>query len=115
MRTKKYLLIFFSFICCGCVYHNKDEMLENCGWRITYNKPVRSIIASHCAVSGCHVSGFQPGDYTTYSGIKEKVDNGKFKLRVLDLKIMPPYSKPKLDDDELQILKCWMEQGALEN
>ncbi|MEO8085234.1 MAG: hypothetical protein ABI763_00345 [Bacteroidota bacterium] len=66
-----------------------------------------------CAVSGCHVSGFQPGDFTNYQVLKQKVDDGKLQLVVFDLKIMPPVNK--LSDEETSIVKCWIANGAKSN
>jgi hypothetical protein len=51
---------------------------------IKFNKHIKPIITNNCAKSGCHVSGFGSGDFTTYAGLNLKVTNGKFKLRVFD-------------------------------
>ena len=104
---------------CSCTYRNHENILSDCGLKVTYNSQVRKIIEKRCAISGCHVNGFHPGDYTSYAGVKKNVDSGKFKLRVFGNSqippTMPPFSKPQLGEEELQILKCWLDQDALEN
>ncbi|PCH66762.1 MAG: hypothetical protein COC01_07310 [Bacteroidetes bacterium] len=81
--------------------------------KVTYCYPVKDIIASSCE-SGCHEpNGTGNGNFTTYSGIKAKVDNGSFENRVLVLKNMPPSSS--LTTAQLQDLQTWFDNGAPEN
>lgn len=80
---------------------------------VSYVETIQPIINMKCAVSGCHVSGFQPGDFTNYQVLKQKVDDGKLQLVVFDLKIMPPVNK--LSDEETSIVKCWIANGAKSN
>lgn len=81
----------------------------------SYTADISPIIATNCAIEGCHISGALMGDFTTYEGLKAKVDNGSFELRVLDMKIMPPATRPPLTEPQLQRLRCWVERGAKEN
>lgn len=99
----------------SCTYHKKEIFVEECPVKITFQNKVKAIIDLHCAVSGCHVGGFPQGDFTTYAGLKEKVDNGIFRLNVIDLKSMPPIDKPDLSEEEIVTLECWLQQGATEN
>lgn len=80
---------------------------------ITYNKNVKPIIDVNCAKSGCHVTGFANGDYTTYQGVYAKVANGTFKLRVFDSPGNPmPQDNGMLPSLELSVLQCWLNKGA---
>lgn len=79
---------------------------------ITYTNRVKIIIDNNCALSGCHIQGFAAGDFTTYNGIKTKVDLGVFEDRVIIKKDMP-LSGP-LPDSLIAILKNWLQQGACE-
>jgi len=82
----------------------------------SYSQRVAPIIAAKCAITGCHTGGaLYAGDLDTYEQVKAKVDNGSFKLRVIDLKVMPPASSTPLTADEYKILKCWCEAGAPDN
>jgi len=80
---------------------------------VTYAADVVPIIQTHCAISGCHVAGFTPGDYNQYIVLKQKVDSGTFQLLVLNLQTMPP--DETLTENELDILQCWVDAGAPEN
>lgn len=92
------------------------EPVYTCGTvDATWTSGVAPIIASHCAISGCHESGASMGDYTTYQGVKAKVDNGTFSLRVFQLQVMPPITQPDLTPEEYMQLKCWVENGAPQN
>lgn len=80
---------------------------------ITFKDDINPIIAAKCATAACHENGFIYGDFKDYSGVKDRVDNGSIKLRVLDLKLMPP-SGP-LPPDELKMIQCWLDAGAPNN
>ncbi|MFI5217892.1 MAG: hypothetical protein ACHQNT_00275 [Bacteroidia bacterium] len=114
MKNNYYLfLLFMLFV--SCTYRKKEIVIEECPVKITYENSVKAIIDLHCAISGCHVSGFVIGDYTTYAGIKAKVDNGTFRFRIFETGSMPPAPQPPLSEEELTTLKCWLDQGANEN
>lgn len=76
----------------------------------TFSGKVKFIIESNCATSvSCHGAG-SVNDYTTYAGLKAKVDNGTFELRVLRNLNMPPAAP--LPECERIILSKWLENGA---
>lgn len=80
---------------------------------ITFSKHIKPIINNNCATSGCHVMGGSgDGDFTGYSGLKAKVDNGKFKLRVFDSPNNPMPAAGMLPPDQLSLIKCWLDKGA---
>jgi len=78
--------------------------------KYTYDNYVHAIIIRNCINRGCHGAGFGAGDFTRFSGVKEKVNNGSFRLRVLDMKVMPPVKS--LSSTELEKIKCWLDNGA---
>lgn len=80
---------------------------------VTYSATVKPITDNNCAISGCHAAGSGNGDFTTYAGLKAKVDNGSFKKRVIEDKTMPP-SGP-LPASDIEKLQCWLDAGAPEN
>lgn len=101
----------------GCYYDVEAELypgrycdLEN----VTWTNTIQPIIQTECAVPGCHVSGGTgPGDFTTYTGVKGKVDNGSFGTVVLVERSMPPNNV--LDQCELDRLQQWVDAGAPQN
>jgi hypothetical protein len=80
----------------------------------TFSGKVNPIIQAKCAIPGCHVAGTGvPGNFSSYSGVKQKVDNGSFENRTITLKDMPPAGP--LPANEIDILKCWLSDGAKNN
>ena len=80
---------------------------------VTYSGTVKPLTDNNCALSGCHAAGSGNGDFTSYAGLKAKVDNGTFKKRVIEDKTMPP-SGP-LPASDIEKLQCWLNAGAPEN
>lgn len=81
---------------------------------ITFSGRIQPLISLNCASSpACHGSGSGQGDFTTYAGVKAKVDNGTFENRVLIQKTMPPAGA--LSDCDLTALRGWLDAGAPNN
>jgi hypothetical protein len=79
---------------------------------VKYNAHIKPIIMANCAISGCHVSGFSSGDFTTYAGLNVKIANGKFKARVIDANPGPMPASGKLAQSKLDSIQCWLNRGA---
>jgi len=114
--TSFYVLVLIIVISLNtCTYTKLDPPLCN-PVNSSYSKSIAPLIQSHCAITGCHNGGpTSVGNYNNYLEIKARVDNGKFKIRVIDTKTMPPISQPPLTDDEYTKLKCWYDAGAQDN
>ena len=85
---------------------------------ISYANDILPIINSTCALSDCHVFGFEHGDYTTYFGLKAKVDNGTLVTQVVSGRTMPPADSPGptlLSNEQIQAFLCWINEGGLDN
>ncbi len=80
---------------------------------VSYTGDIKPIIDSACV--SCHVSGGPgSGDFTTYEGLKAKVDNKSLKARAVDSKDMP-MGGPALPDSSVRKLNCWIKAGGLKN
>ena len=92
-----------------------DNTCDDCDSTVfTYADRVEPLITQNCATSvSCHGSGSGNGDYTSYGGLKAKVDIGAFELRVLRNLNMPP-AAPLPECDRI-ILQKWLDDGALNN
>lgn len=75
------------------------------GMTRTYDADIKSIVEASCV--SCH------SEYSTYAGVKTSVNNGTFEREVISRQTMPKGSK--LSDADLTKIKCWLEQGAIEN
>jgi hypothetical protein len=93
-------IAFFALSCTNDQYET-DPCAE-----ISYTTHLKSLVNTRCAIPGCHVAGFQPGDLTSYESLKVKAENGKLKMMVLDLNLMPPVDK--LSEAEKQLFRCWI-------
>lgn len=86
----------------------------------TYVDSIKTIIDLSCSYAGCHASGAGIGDFTNYSGMLSRLDNGKIKERVIDMKEdaalgMPPnYATAgpiDLTVEQLELFQCWLDNG----
>ncbi len=109
-----FLFIFSFFLLFSC--SKDDEVLTpSCdGSNLTYNSGISSIINSNCTNSGCHNSGSSNGSWTSYNGMQSSLNNGRFNSRVLVKQDMPKGSAT-LTQTQLNQLKCWADNGFLEN
>lgn len=122
---KKFHLLFFiaagMFFFSSCTKDEADPKPDlPCDadtTKITWCSKIKAIVTPTCAISGCHVSGFGSGDFTSFAGVKLKIDAGAFKTRVITNGDMPPsYSTgPTLSSSDKQLIDQWLNNGAPEN
>jgi len=105
------LLVFLSITAC-----TKDTMptptltTVDCSTiTASYANDIQPIMNNSCAISGCHVAGFSSGDFTNYTGLKAKVEDGTIKNRAIVQMNMPPASSSgpsNLTSTQLNLLTC---------
>ncbi len=116
--------VFFLTIICiaflglvfSCKKKDKKDGLNNLDCSAIssgYASNIKPIIDGNCLSSGCHNAGSANGDFTTYAGLKAKVDNGSVDNRVIQQKTMPLSGSLAMDD--LKKIKCWLNSGAPNN
>ena len=107
------LFVFLLFF--GCKKNKKDDLnnLDCSKINSHYSSDVRPIIEGNCNSSGCHNAGSTHGDFTSYTGLKSKADNGTLDARVIQQKNMP--LSGSLTMDELKKIKCWIDSGSPNN
>ncbi|MBC7776283.1 MAG: cytochrome c [Phycisphaerae bacterium] len=78
---------------------------------LSYTKNIKAIIDQQCI--SCHVTGSGVpgivGDYTTYEGIKSRLDNGKVLDRVVVKKDMPQGGG--MSQAQRDSINCWIAAG----
>jgi hypothetical protein len=114
MKRIIYAWAFLVVATFSCTYDKGDLPLCDTV-NASYSQSIALIIQNKCATAGCHLGSAYIGDLSTYQGIKNKVDNGTFHLRVFELKVMPPITQPQLTAEEYQKLRCWYDAGAPNN
>lgn len=84
-----------------------------------YTADIVPIIQASCITgagpgTGCHDSWI-----LNYNSLKSQVDNGNITEVVYEFRTMPPqpnsFGIPRLTDDEINKIVCWIKQGAPEN
>jgi len=118
------VLVLLIPIIHACTYDNLDEP-EFCDTiSATYDLNVKAIIDASCAYVSCHLDNAAIGDFTTYSGMLSRLDNGLIEARVIIQKDDPAMGMPPdyaangpidLTQEQLDIISCWLEAGHPEN
>jgi len=108
-------IAFVSIISCG----KDDETKVDCtGVTPTYNNGVRAIMESSCATLGCHVGQFPSGgiDLSTYATAKSASLNGKVLQSIKHESGVDamPQGAPKLSNELIKVVECWIQNGAPE-
>lgn len=85
---------------------------ETCDSIISYANDIVPIVTAKC--TGCHSAGFASGDFTSYSVLKAKADNGTLKNRVVTQRDMPE-APNTMSDSARAVIRCWIVQGAPNN
>lgn len=107
--------IVLAFIVAGCIAVScaKDKVKEEdlpCT-PVSFSKDVFPIFQNRC--NSCHNSASSYGIFEDYAGIKEKLDNGTLHNRVIVVRDMP--SGSTLNSFEYKTIRCWIEQGGMNN
>jgi hypothetical protein len=73
---------------------------------------IKAIIDANCAVTGCHISGgAAPVSFTTLANIQSSANDIKSKTQSGEM----PKNGTKLSQDKLDLIACWVEDGAPNN
>lgn len=98
----------------------RDEAPEiSCEGVASWDTNIKEIIQTNCVYSECHDgSAGVPGIYFDYSGIEPWLVDGDFENRVVGLGDMPPSyadGATELNQEDLDLILCWIEEGYPEN
>jgi hypothetical protein len=77
---------------------------------ISYATQIKDIITTNCAKSGCHGAGTGARDWTVFANVKANALD--IKTRTSN-KTMPP-DEP-LGQSDIDLIRCWVDDGALDN
>jgi len=114
MKKSLYIIFFILIGTFSCTYDKADvPVCDNTN--ASYSQSIAPLIQTRCAIPGCHDGSLFVGNFNNYSDVKNYIDNGIFKVKVIDMKTMPPPSQPPLTTQEYNKLKCWFENGGQNN
>jgi hypothetical protein len=110
------LVVALVFMSC---HKDKTLLLESCSAKISYSTDIIPIIQNSCMTNlgpgtGCHDAWI-----TEHSNIVNYINNDSWQNAVWGSYTMPKipnnFSIDSLTSGEVQIMKCWVEQGFPEN
>ena len=113
-------ILFVSLLVFALASSCKDDEAPGGGTNCdpSYKDDIKPIIDSSCALSGCHVSGFANGDYSSYEGVKANVDDGSMRTQVvvtMDMPLPNGQGPDELTQEQIDLFDCWIENGAEDN
>ncbi len=112
---KKFLiaatLIVVTFSVPFACHLTKKAQLDCTTVPSTYSKDIAPIVTNNCMP--CHGYGSKKGDFTSYQGLKNVATSGDLEQKVLIKQEMPP--KGPLPDSLRKKIRCWLNNGALNN
>jgi hypothetical protein len=76
---------------------------------VSWTGDIKPIIDANCAISGCHVSGNQIPDWSNLTNVQNNATN--IKTRTSNGS-MPPASQPRLTQEQITKIACWVDDGA---
>ena len=117
-RVNRRILILFVTIlfCYSCADHDLADFGDSCA-DYSYSEDVDPIINTKCAISGCHNGSLGADkDWSNFETFQAKALTGIVKQRVVAHEMPPPGSPGgPLSEDQISIISCWIDNGALDN
>ena len=110
------LLCSLTFTQDSCVNHDFPQYTCDSD-PLTFDADVLQVVEAKCAIPGCHNGDLGPDFvWTEYPDLAARAENGELKRRVLN-RIMPPSYSPNgpLNQEQINILVCWVDKGYPEN
>lgn len=114
------LAVSLFFVACTNDSLGEPQMGDCDNLDVTYVSLIKPLIDESCAYSTCHLDT-APGNYTSYDGLLPSLQNGEFRNRVLNIKDdptlgMPPAFSPpdrptNLTEEELNLIRCWLDNN----
>jgi len=120
-KTPLLLLVLFGLtLWLGCKDDDEPDgpPCNVSGVTFTYNTNVKGIIDRRCI--SCHATGSgvaeaENFDFTTYEGMKDHLDEGHLRERVVIDKDMPEANSTNMTQAERDSINCWILSGYPKN
>lgn len=96
-------------------YHNEEELYPACEVteNISFSNHILPLVQMECATAGCHVTGTGRVVLTEYTQIKGVAEDGRLRHLAITSRSMPP-ERP-LTNCQVELIRIWIEEGALNN
>lgn len=103
-----FLLITLALVACT---KDDDKPSFACGEEISLDQDIMPIINLNCATSLCHLDGQSPL-LNTNEAVIANAANIRSEVEAMT---MPPGGQVPLSAEEIELISCWVEDGALNN
>lgn len=111
---KNYGCLLGVLLLISCTYDSEEDLFgEVTCDNVSLTSDIQPIIATNCAVPGCHVAGAQSPDLSKRSTIVDRASG----IRILtkNRTMPPPSSGLSLTADEIEAIGCWVSSGGKAN
>jgi hypothetical protein len=114
----KYFLKACLFLLVFVISCSKDNsaVIDCTSESPTYTNEIATILNASCATTGCHTSTFPADgiDLSSYEKAKSASINGKVLKSIMHESgaSAMPQSLPKLSEDKIKKVHCWVQNGA---
>lgn len=116
MRKLLLIAIISALAITSCTFEKAVPLPAGCNTTMYYETDIKPFIDSKCVTCHSSVPSYMNGgDFSSFSLLKEKIDDGSLVDRVFNKKDMAPTGYYQLTEVEKAMLKCWIEQGAPNN
>jgi hypothetical protein len=107
-------ILMASIILAGSCAEDDLNDFEPCRTEYSYLNDVKPIIATNCAISGCHDGSLgTTRDWRNLSALQAKASNVSAFVR--NGTMPPPSTGIELSAEEIQKISCWAQNGAKDN
>jgi len=109
---------FCLFLLVSCNKEDTPDTVDCTGLTPTYTSDIKTILDASCAKSGCHDATSMANNInlSTYTSARNVSQGNRF-LGAVQHKsgFMPmPQDGPKLSQDKIDLLTCWVQNGSPE-
>ena len=105
------IVLIASLVLMSCT---KDKTADpECETPVSFSQEVMPMLQANCV--SCH-NGSQPPNLTTHASVSAAADNllARISLNEGDALLMP-LGGPRFHQDSIRKIKCWIDQGKLDN
>jgi len=75
---------------------------------VSYQNGIQALLSTNCAISGCHVSGGQAPDLSTYAGAKANAAQSSSDINAGTM----PFGGSPLSASDKALFKSWIDAGT---
>jgi len=93
----------------GCETSNTITVLSG----VSYTNQIQTIVETNCAITNCHDGGNSLPDWSKLTNLQTSADN--IKSRTAAMTMPPASSGITLEQEEIDAIGCWVDDGALDN